>query len=80
MKNKMVDVRNHLCAALESLADPEKPMEIERAKVISDVAQTYINSVKVEVDARKQLGDVGGHLPEALAGPEPLKIVAGTAR
>jgi hypothetical protein len=77
MKNKMVDVRNHLCAALESLADPDKPMELDRAKAISEVAQTYINSVKVEVDAIKVAGDLRVKAPEVIAPPEPLKLTNG---
>lgn len=50
MKNKIEDLRNHLFATLEALQDPDKPMEIARAKVIADVAQVVINSAKVEVD------------------------------
>jgi hypothetical protein len=49
MKNTMEDLRNHLFAALEGLADDDKPMDIERAKAISQVAQTVIESAKVEV-------------------------------
>ncbi len=56
MKNKMEDLRNHLFAALEGLADPEKPMEIARAQAISDVAQVLINSAKVEVELIKTVG------------------------
>lgn len=50
MKNKITDLRNHLFEALEALKDPEKPMDLERAKVIADVAQVIVNSAKVEVD------------------------------
>lgn len=50
MKNKIEDLRNHLFATIESLLDNDKPMELERAKVVADVAQTIINSAKVEVD------------------------------
>lgn len=50
MKNKIEDLRNHLFAALEALGDTEKPMELDRAKAIAEVAQTIINSAKVEVD------------------------------
>lgn len=59
MKNKIEDLRNHLFACLESLADTEKPMEIERAKAIADVAQVIINSAKVEVDFINKVGGVG---------------------
>lgn len=53
MKNKMEDLRDHLFAALEALADKDNPMPIERAKAICDVGQTLINSAKVEVDFLK---------------------------
>jgi hypothetical protein len=49
VKNKMSDLRNHLFETLEALKDTEKPMDIERAKAISQVAQTLIESAKVEI-------------------------------
>lgn len=59
MKNKIEDLRNHLFAALEGLADTDKPMEVERAKAIADVAQTIINSAKIEVDFIRATNSVG---------------------
>lgn len=56
MKNNIDDLRNHLFATLEALGDKDEPMEIDRAKAISDVAQTIINSAKVEVDLIKTVG------------------------
>jgi hypothetical protein len=49
MKNKIEDLRNHLFAALEGLADPDKPMELDRAKAIADVARVVVESAKAEV-------------------------------
>ena len=60
MKNRMTDLRNHLFATLEALQDEEKPMDIQRAKAISDVAQTIINSAKVEVDFINATGSRSG--------------------
>lgn len=59
MKNKLEDLRNHLFATLEALQDPDKPMELDRAKTIAEVAQTVINSAKVEVDFIKEVGVAG---------------------
>jgi len=56
MQNRIEDLRNHLFATLEALQDDENPMDITRAKAISDVAQTIINSAKVEVDFLKATG------------------------
>ncbi len=42
-RNKMGDLRNHLFETLEALKDEEKPMDLERAKAISEIAQTIIN-------------------------------------
>ena len=58
MKNKMVDLRNHLFATLEALQDKDDPMDISRAKAIADVSQTLINSVKVEIDFIKATDQV----------------------
>lgn len=59
MKNKIEDLRNHLFATLESLQDEEKPMDLERAKAIADVAQVIINSAKVEVEFINKVGGTG---------------------
>lgn len=50
MKNTMEDLRNHLFATLEALQDPDKPMDVDRARAINQTAQTLINSAKVEVE------------------------------
>ena len=50
MKNTMTDLRNHLFEVMEALKDEDKPMDIARAKAVVDVAQTLVNSAKVEVE------------------------------
>ena len=82
MKNKIEDLRNHLFATLEALADDEKPMDLDRARAISDVAQTIINSAKVEVEFMKQVGATRGtgFIPEErqVTGPQkPLRALGG---
>ena len=68
MKNKIEDLRNHLFAALEGLADEEKPLDLERAKAIATVAQTIINSAKVEVEYLEITGQSGtGFMAERLS-------------
>ena len=59
-KNKINDLRDHLFETLESLKDPDKPMDLERARAISQVAQNLINLAKVEVDLVRA---VGGRAP-----------------
>jgi hypothetical protein len=66
MRNKIEDLRNHLFAALEGLADEEKPMDLDRAKTIAEVAQVVINSAKVEVDYIKTTGQT--HATDFLPG------------
>jgi hypothetical protein len=48
-KNKMTDLRNHLFETIEALKDDKDPIDLDRAKTISLVAQTIINSATVEV-------------------------------
>lgn len=50
MKNRMVDLRNHLFATLEALQDKEEPMDIERALAVASVAHEVVAAAKVEVD------------------------------
>ncbi len=77
MKNKIEDLRDHLFATLEALQDGEKPMELDRAKTISDVAQTVINTAKVEVDYLKTTGAIGGSgfIPDAPREEQVPKLV-----
>ena len=80
-KNTIDDLREHLFAALRGMTDKDNPMEIERALAVSDVAQTIINSAKVEVDHLKAVGGSGsaflGQSDDALAlGDKPgVRIV-----
>lgn len=59
MRNKIEDLRNHLFATLEALQDEERPMDLDRARAIADVAQTLINSAKVEVEFIREVGGTG---------------------
>lgn len=72
MKNKIEDLRNHLFATLEALGpDAEKPMELERAKAIADVARVIVDSAKAEVQFIQATGGRSqgtGFMPA----PEPL--------
>jgi hypothetical protein len=64
MKNKIEDLRNHLFATLEALQDKDNPMPLDRAKAISEVAQTIINTAKVEVEFLEVAGGKGsGFIP-----------------
>jgi hypothetical protein len=66
MQNKIQDLRNHLFATLEALRDKDKPMDIERAKAISNVANSLIESAKVEVKYLELIGGKGtGFISEA---------------
>ena len=63
----MQHVRDHLVAMMEALADPEvTPELIERAKATSALAQTFTNTVKVEIDAMRASGMNITDLPEVL--------------
>jgi ribosome-interacting GTPase 1 len=56
-QNNINDLRDVLFDTLRQLKDKDKPMEIERAKAISDIAQTIINSAKVEIDHARVTGE-----------------------
>jgi hypothetical protein len=64
VKNKLTDLRNHLFETIERLKDEEKPMEVARALAVSNVAQTIIDSAKVELKALELAGS--GHASEFL--------------
>ncbi len=56
MKNKLTDLRNHLFETLEALKDEANPMEVDRAKAISDVGQTLIETAKLELKFLELMG------------------------
>ena len=54
-RNKLSDVRDHIFMALERVADEtltaeQVNLEIDKAKAISQLAGTLIQSAKVEID------------------------------
>jgi hypothetical protein len=73
VKNKMTDLRDHLFAALEGLADDDKPLDLDRARAIAEVAQTIVNSAKVEVDYCRI---TGRQPPTPFLEPQPPRLVA----
>lgn len=80
MSDSIVDLRQHLFDTIKALKDPDKPMEIERAKTIADVAQVIINSAKVEVDYGRMRGDSKagtGFIPEQMAETAQPRLVHG---
>lgn len=54
--NNIETLRTHLFNTLEALADPKKPMDIERAKAVCQVGQVIINSAMVEVKFMQEMG------------------------
>ena len=74
------DLREHLFAALDGLRDKDKPMDIERAKAIAEVARVVVDSAKVEVDHMRVAGGTGsGFIPVPEAKPGVPRLVKGTA-
>lgn len=79
MKNKIEDLRNHLFATLEALRDKDNPMDIERAKAVSNVANSIIETAKVEVKYLELTGGKGtGFISETpslpAAGAQPRLV------
>lgn len=61
MRNENItDLREHLFAALRGLTDKTNPMDVDRARAVSDVAQVIINSAKVEIEHMKITGNEKG--------------------
>ena len=54
MSNTVNDLRDELFATLRALRSGE--LDVEKARAVSEVAQTIINSAKVEVDYIKANG------------------------
>ncbi len=62
MKNKLIDLNNHLFAQMERLSDEDLvgeslTQEINRSKAVSHCAAQIINNAKLALDACKSLND-----------------------
>lgn len=62
MKNKLIDLNNHLFAQMERLSDEDLKgdgltEEIKRAKSIGFVASQIIGNAKLALDAHKAIND-----------------------
>jgi hypothetical protein len=68
MKNKIEDLRNHLFATIEGLLDNDKPLDIQRANAVANVAGRLIDSAKVEVEFLKATDRIKG---SGFITPEP---------
>jgi hypothetical protein len=72
MKNTLADLVNHQFMMLESLSSPELKgealqEEIARAKAMSEVAGTVIQTYRVALDAQKAVYDgYAGRVPKVL--------------
>ena len=81
MGNKIEDLRSILFDTLRDLRDKKKPMEIERAKAVAEVAREIVNSAKVEVDHMKVAGGKGSGFiaVEDKTEPGQPRLVKGSA-
>lgn len=57
MKNQLIDLNNHLFAALERVNDEDKSQEqlaqeIERAKAVCTIAKEITNNARLALDAQ----------------------------
>lgn len=75
--NDITTLRNILFETLGALRSKDNPMEIDRAKMINETAQTIINSAKVEVDFARATGnETTGFLGEQKERPKALSSTA----
>jgi hypothetical protein len=80
MSNEIKDLRAILFDTLRDLRDKEKPMDIDRAKAVAEVARELVNTAKVEVDHMKLTGSTGSDfipLPEPKPGTIRPRLVKG---
>lgn len=70
--NDITSLRDELFKQLRSLKDGASAEQIAVAKAKNEIAQTIINSAKVEIDALKVIGGNGtGFIPALSAPTEP---------
>jgi len=62
-------VRRHLLDTLADLRNPDKPMDIARAKAVAEVGTVLVNSARVEVEYLRVTQQRRGQFFEALPAP-----------
>ncbi len=83
MKNRIDDLRNHLFETIEGLKDEDKPLDLDRARTIADVARVIVDSAKVEVQFLHVTGALRstGFIPVEAEDERPKpKLAAGGGR
>lgn len=76
MKNKLIDLNNHLFAQLERLGDEsltgdKLTSEINRGKALTSVSKEIVSNARLALDAQVAMRDFGlRELPEMLASNE----------
>ena len=72
MTNNITDLRAVLFDTLQKIKDGT--IDTDRAKSINDIAQTIVNSAKVEVDHMKVAGGAGSGFLSHENGQRPLAV------
>jgi len=75
MKNKLIDLNNHLFAQIERLGDEDVvneklSEEIERSKAIGNIAGKIIENARLALDGQKALDNSIRKLPQMIDEPE----------
>ena len=70
---KIDDLRKVLFDVLEGLMDKTSPLDLDRAKAVSDVCQVVINTAKVEVDFMRVTGGLGSGFIENTQRPKVIE-------
>lgn len=69
-KNTISDLRDVLFQTLQDLRSVKNPLDLDRARCVTEVAGKIIDAAKVEVDFVKAVGGQGsGFIPTALPKP-----------
>lgn len=66
----IVDLRERLFATIDAVK--EGTLEVERARVVGQLAQVIVHSARVEVDFHKSSGSGTSAFLEPPSAPEPL--------
>lgn len=51
------DLRSRLFGVLDTLTDPNKPVDVERTRAVVSIAEQIIDSAKVQVDYLRVVGE-----------------------
>jgi hypothetical protein len=80
LKNKIVDLRNHLFETLERLLDKDDPLDPVQANAVANVAKVVVETAQVEIDYMRHVSGIGSEFFPSTSREEKTLVTPATPK